>query len=75
MTTTTPYAASLAPRGCAVAMEACGSAHHWGRLAARHGHDVLLMNPQFVAPYVKSNKNDVNDADGIAEARRRASSA
>ena len=52
-------------------MEACGSAHHWGRLAAWHGHEVLLMNPQFVAPYVKSNKNDVNDADGIAEASTR----
>ena len=66
------YLAQL-PRGCAVAMEACGSAHHWGRLAAWHGHEVLLMNPQFVAPYVKSNKNDVNDADGIAEASTRPS--
>ena len=66
------YLAQL-PRGCAVAMEACGSAHHWGRLAVRHGHDALLMNPQFVAPYVKSNKNDVNDADGIAEASTRPS--
>ncbi|MCY4122297.1 MAG: IS110 family transposase, partial [Acidobacteria bacterium] len=61
------------PAGCTVAMEACGSAHHWGRLAARHGHRVLLMSPQFVAPYVKSNKNDVNDADGIAEASTRPS--
>ena len=66
------YLAQL-PEGSTVAMEACGSAHHWGRLAAWHGHEVLLMNPQFVAPYVKSNKNDVNDADGIAEASTRPS--
>ena len=49
-------------------MEACGSAHHWGRLASRLGHRALLTSPQFVSPYVKSNKNDANDADGIAEA-------
>ena len=59
--------------GCVVAMEACGSAHHWARLATGHGHKVLLMSPQFVAPYVKSNKNDVNDADAIAEASARPS--
>ena len=59
------------PGGCVVAMEACGSAHHWGRLAGRLGHEALLMSPQFVAPYVKSNKNDVNDADAIAEASSR----
>ena len=64
---------ALLPAGCTVAMEACGGAHHWGRLAARHGHRVLLMSPQFVAPYVKSNKNDVNDADAIAEASGRPS--
>ena len=62
---------ALLPDSCVVAMEACGSAHHWGRLASRQGHRVLLMSPQFVAPYVKSNKNDVNDADGIAEASAR----
>ena len=49
-------------------MEACGSAHHWGRLASRLGHRALLTSPQFVSPHVKSNKNDANDADGIAEA-------
>ena len=64
------YLAQLAA-GCTVAMEACGGAHHWGRLAARHGHRVLLMGPRFVAPYVKGNKNDVNDADAIAEASAR----
>ncbi len=59
------------PEGCVVAMEACGSAHHWGRLAERLGHEVRLMSPRFVVPYVKSNKNDVNDADAIAEASTR----
>lgn len=52
-----------------VALEACGGAHHWGRLAIGHGHRVLMMGPQFVAPYVKSNKNDVNDADTVASGR------
>ena len=66
------YLACL-PRGCTVAMEACGGAHHWGRLAARYGHRVSMMCPQFVVPYVKSNKNDVNDADAIAEASARPS--
>ena len=62
---------SMLPTGCVIAMEACGGAHHWGRLAVRHGHRVLMMSPQFVVPYVKSNKNDVNDADAIAEASAR----
>ena len=61
------YLAALPP-GCVVAMEACGGAHHWGRLAKRLGHRPMLMNPRFVVPCVQSNKNDVNDADGIAEA-------
>ena len=64
------YLAKLPP-GCAVAMEACASAHHWGRLAARLGHRVLIMSPHKVAPYMHRNKNDVNDADGIAEASSR----
>ena len=64
------YLATL-PRGCIVAMEACGSAHHWGRQALWHGHQPMLMGAQHVAPYVKSNKNDVNDADAIAEASTR----
>ena len=59
------------PSGCVVAMEACGSAHHWGRRAAQLGHEVRMMSPQFVAPYVKSNKNDFRDADVIAEASGR----
>lgn len=53
---------------CLVGMEACGGAHHWAREIAKHGHEVKLMAPQFVKPYVKSNKNDYNDAEGICEA-------
>ena len=66
------YLAKL-PASCEVAMEACGSAHHWGRMAQGLGHTVRLMSPQFVLPYVKSNKNDVNDADAIVEAAGRPS--
>ena len=54
-------------------MEACGSSHHWGRLATLHGLRLLMINPCFVVPYVKSNKNDVHDAGGIAEASARPS--
>ena len=43
---------------CVVAMEACGSAHYWGRELAKLGHEVRLISPQFVKPYVKSGKND-----------------
>jgi transposase len=49
-------------------MEACASAHHWGRTLERLGHTVRLMAPQFVKPYVKANKNDVADAEAICEA-------
>lgn len=56
----------LAP--CQVGMEACGSAHHWARELGRLGHDVRLMAPQFVKPYVKRGKNDANDAEAICEA-------
>ena len=42
---------ALLPPGCAVAMEACGSANHWGRLARRQGHEVLIMSPHKVAPW------------------------
>ncbi|MFM0411205.1 MULTISPECIES: IS110 family RNA-guided transposase [Paraburkholderia] len=51
-----------------VGMEACGSAHHWARKLRGLGHDVRLMAPQFVKPYVKTNKNDVADAEAICEA-------
>ena len=45
------------PRGSVVAMESCGGAHHWARFAERAGHRPVLLSPQFVKPYVKSNKN------------------
>ena len=51
-----------------IGMEACGGAHHWARRFRAHGHEVKLMAPQFVKPYVKSNKNDSRDAEAIAEA-------
>ena len=51
---------------CLIGMEACGSAHHWARQLERYGHTVKLMAPQFVKPYVKTNKHD--KADAICEA-------
>jgi transposase len=52
-------------------MEAgCGS-HHLGRVFASHGHDVRLMSPEYVRPYVKAQKNDDRDAEGIAAATTR----
>ena len=51
-----------------MALKTCGSAHYWGRYAHALGHTARLMSPQFVLPYVKSNKNDANDADAIVEA-------
>jgi len=51
-----------------IGMEACASAHHWGRTFERFGHTVRLMASQFVKPYVKTNKNDVADAEAICEA-------
>ncbi len=53
---------------CLIGMEACGSAHHWARKLQAMGHTVRLMAPQFVKPYVKSNKNDAADAEAICEA-------
>ena len=53
---------------CLVGMEACGSAHHWARVVSRYGHEVRLMPPAYVKPYVKRNKNDGRDAEGICEA-------
>ena len=60
------YFKNLSP--CLIGMEACGSAHSWGRELQKLGHTVKLMAPQFVKPYVKSNKNDANDAEAICEA-------
>ena len=60
------FFAQLPP--CLVSIEACGSAHHWARVISRHGHEVRLMPPAYVKPYVKRNKNDGRDAEGICEA-------
>ena len=53
---------------CLIGMEACGGAHYWARKLAELGHTVRLMAPQFVKPYVKTNKSDHNDAEAICEA-------
>ena len=53
---------------CLIGMEACGSAHYWARKLQGLGHTVKLMAPQFVKPYVKTNKNDAADAEAICEA-------
>jgi len=59
--------------GCEIGMEACSGAHHWARLLQAKGFTVKLIAPQFVKPYVKSNKNDANDAEAICEAMSRPS--
>jgi transposase len=64
-----PFMAKLPP--VRIGMEACGGAHYWARRFREHGHEVKLMAPQFVKPYIKSNKNDMRDAEGIAEAMTR----
>ena len=53
---------------CLIGIEACGSAHYWGRELQRLGHEVRLIPPQHVKAYVRGNKNDYNDALAIAEA-------
>jgi transposase len=58
---------------CTVVMEACAGAHHMARLLAGFGHEVKLISPQFVRPFVKSNKNDFIDAEAICEAACRPS--
>jgi transposase len=60
------FFANLPP--CLIGMEACASAHHWARKLETLGHTVKLMAPQFVKPYVKTNKNDAADAEAICEA-------
>lgn len=60
------YVANLTP--CLIGMEACGGSHYWARTFRAMGHEVKLMSPQFVKPYVKTNKNDHADAEAIAEA-------
>lgn len=60
------FFANLPP--CLIGMEACASAHFWARKLIELGHTVKLIAPQFVKPYVKSNKNDAADAEAICEA-------
>lgn len=60
------FFAALPP--CMVGMEACASAHHWGRELLVLGHDVRLMPPAYVKPYVKRGKTDAADAEAICEA-------
>ncbi len=64
-----PFIAQLPSVG--IGIEACGGAHYWVRRFREHGHEVKLMAPQFVKPFVKSNKNDMRDAEAIAEALTR----
>ncbi len=59
--------------GCEIGMEACTGSHHWARLLREKGYIVKLIAPQFVKPYVKSNKNDAKDAEAICEAMSRPS--
>ncbi len=61
-----PYFGNLAP--CLIGIEACATAHYWGRELGAFGHEVRLMPPQYVKPYVKRNKTDAADAEAICEA-------
>jgi transposase len=63
------YFARLAPTR--VGMEACGASHHWARTLSALGHEVVLIAPQHVKPYVRRNKNDAADAEAICEAMSR----
>jgi len=67
----TAFVANLEP--CLIGLEACGGAHHWVRVFSQFGHTVKMIAPQFVKPYVKSNKNDAVDAEAICEAVQRPS--
>jgi transposase len=63
------FFSKLAP--CLVGMEACGTSHHWARELTGLGHEVQLMPPVYVKPYVKRGKTDAADAEAICEAVRR----
>ncbi|MEO4017146.1 IS110 family transposase [Pseudomonas rossensis] len=59
--------------GCEIGMERCGGAHYWAPQPQARGFRVRLIAPQFVKPYVQSNKHDTNDAEAICEAMSRRS--
>jgi transposase len=63
------FFAKLSPT--VIAIEACGGSHHWARLLRSFGHQVKLIAPQFVKPYVKRGKNDAADAEALCEAMSR----
>ena len=65
------FMAQLPP--CLVGMKACPTSNYWGREIQKFGHQVRLMAPRFVRPYVKANKNDTADAEAICEAAQRSS--
>jgi transposase len=54
-----------------IGLEACGASHYWARLLRGLGHEVVLLPPQYIKPYVKRGKNDANDAEAICEAMSR----
>ena len=60
------FFAELPP--CLIGLEACASAHYWARELQALGHEVRLIPPQYVKPFVKTNKNDASDAEAICEA-------
>ena len=61
-----PFFAKLPP--CLVGIEACGTSHHWGRELIKLGHEVRMMPPAYVKPYVKRGKTDAADAEAVCEA-------
>src|SRR5215471_948313 len=63
------FFAKLAPTR--IGMEACGASHHWARVLRRLGHEVVLIPPQYIKPYVQRGKNDKIDAEAICEAMSR----
>ena len=65
------YVANLP--ACTIVIESCGGSNYWARVFQKSGHNVKLISPQFVKPFVKTNKNDANDAEAITEAASRPS--